>query len=70
MDDTVFICGGDDERDEGSSCKFHASGWGLCTDEQGDEHKLPQPWNAKTAVMRRPRVLVAANSDEMTALRG
>jgi hypothetical protein len=28
--------------------------------------KLPQPWNAKTAVMMRPRIRVAANSDEIT----
>jgi hypothetical protein len=30
----------------------------------------PQPWAAKTAVMRRPRMRVEANSDEMTAESG
>ena len=32
--------------------------------------KLPQPWEAKTAVIMRPRIFVEANSEEMTALKG
>lgn len=32
--------------------------------------KFPQPCDAKTAVIIRPRILVDANSDEITALKG
>jgi len=35
-----------------------------------DSPKLPQPWFAKTAVIILPRILVAANSEEMTELKG
>lgn len=37
---------------------------------QLDVPSWPQPWHANTTVMRRPRILVAANSDDMMALRG
>jgi hypothetical protein len=71
MNNLVLECADDDEGDEGGSCiDFRRQGTARVGTNEGNEPKLPQPWKAKTAVMRRPRVLVAANSDEMTALRG
>lgn len=37
---------------------------------QPDALSWPQPWHANTTVMRRPRILVAANSEAIMALRG
>jgi hypothetical protein len=41
MGDPVFIRGDDDERDEGSSYRFHASGWSYVWMNKGTNRSCP-----------------------------
>ena len=62
---------GSDENQANQSSSFEILGLGEgFQDATRYVLKLPQPCAANTAVIIRPRILVEANSEEMTALRG
>ena len=69
MDDRVFISLDDDKTDKGGNYTEFITII-FVGEKKINQPKLPHPWKAKTAVMRRPRERVAANSEEMMALRG
>jgi hypothetical protein len=60
----------DHDQDEANqSTGYTGSGRVFCKSKD-DAPKFPQPRDAKTAVIMRPRILVDANSEAITALRG